>query len=146
MKKLILVVLALMVLVIPAYAVQTQTEIASDEVFTGTSDFIETDLYIADSQRVTFFTTWDRTATTACATATVTAAMSIDGENWEDISWFDVAGGTTPVTSEILGSDGTYAGYIDPIIIAPYIRIGVWFAGDETTSTGTMTVTVVQDK
>ena len=146
MRKFLAVLVVLACLAVPAYAVQTDKTVIDAEAFTSTVDFIEADVNISESKRVTFFTNWDRTPTTACATATVTAAMSVDGSHWEDISWIDVAGGLTPQTSEVLGADGIYIGYIDPIVIAPYIRIGVWFAGDETTSSGTITVDVIEDK
>ena len=147
MRNLILALLAVVLFASPVHAIQTSTVSVDAEAFTSTSDFIEgTTVNIADSERVTFFAAWDRTASTDCATAIVTAAMSLNGTDWQDISWFDTVGGLTPQTSQTLSGDQVYIGYIDPIIIAPYIRIGVWFTGDETTSTGSITVTIIEDK
>ena len=145
MKKLVLAVLAVVLMVAPAYAGLTTHEMY-DYDFSGKSDRVNDYRGLSSADRVTFFVTWDRTAATACATGTVTASMSVDGTNWEDIHWFDVAGGLVPQTSETLGADNTYIGFIDPIMIAPYIRIWVGFEGDETTSSANVKVTIVEDK
>lgn len=128
MRKLI--VIALMALLAGhAYAGQTQVEIIPTERLTGVSDRIEADRNIADAERVTFFVTYDQDGTTVGVTSTVTVAVSVDGTNWQDISWFDVAGGVTPQTSEELTTDTTYVGWLDSRITAKYIRIAVKSSG-----------------
>jgi len=125
-----LIVIALMALLAGhAYAGQTQVEIIPTERLTGVSDRIEADRNIADAERVTFFVTYDQDGTTVGVTSTVTVAVSVDGTNWQDISWFDVAGGVTPQTSEELTTDTTYVGWLDSRITAKYIRIAVKSSG-----------------
>ena len=98
MKKLVIGLLV-MFLAGSAYGAQTRNEII-DETLSITTSAYEAEIYISDSRRVSFFTTIDNNRTTARVTATVTAAISLDGTNWQDISWFDTAGGVTAVTSQ----------------------------------------------
>jgi len=145
MKKLIFVLALLALLAGQAYAGQTEVVMIDDERLTGTTDRVEADRGIGDAKRVTFFVTWDQDGTTVGVTGTVTVAISVDGINWHDISWFDVTGGVTPVTSEVLTTDTTYAGWFDTRITAKYIRIAV----KETGAIGEnadVTVTLVEDK
>jgi len=123
----ILIALMLVLLTNPLYAAQTQKTIINDTVITKASPVAQGDIYIGDADKVAFFITYDSNRTTAAITANVTAAISIDGVNWQDISWFDVAGGVTPVTSEDLNfsnpSDGNYIGMLEYGVTAPYLKI-----------------------
>ena len=149
MKKLMKLTCVLLVLVLfacSAYAGQDIVTMIDAETLTGGSDTVAADRYIGDADRVTFFVTYDQDGTTVAVTASVTVAISVDGINWQDISWFDVAGGVTPVTSEILGADATYTGWLDKAITAPYIRIRVTTSGPDDSVTADATVTLVVDK
>lgn len=152
MKKLIGLFGILLVLVVllvgpsdPVYALSDITTMIDEETLSGTADTVAADRYIADAKRVTFFITYDRDGTTAAVTTTVTVAVSVDGVNWHDISWYDVAGGVTPQTSEEFTIDTTYAGWFDNALNAPYIRVRATSAG-ETGMSADITVTLVADK
>jgi hypothetical protein len=129
MKQIALAIALLALLAGQVYAGQVITTIIDDETLTGTSDRVEADKGIGGDERVTFFVTYDQDGSTIGVTSTVTVAVSIDGVNWQDISWFDVAGGVTPQTSETLTTDTTYVGWLDSRITAKYIRIAVKSTG-----------------
>jgi hypothetical protein len=151
MKKFLF--LAVMLLSVNVFAAQTSTEIIDSTLSTSNLDDYAT-VNIEDAKRVTFFVTIDNNRTTACVTATVTAAISLDGTNWQDISWLDVAGGATPQTSEVTtAADGTYVGWMDNRLVGKYLRIRVnatnmtsYPAAYGTGETMGLTVTVVEDK
>lgn len=153
MKRVIFGLLALVLLASPVFAAQTQTEIV-DETLSTSNTIAEGDCNVEDSERITFFATIDNNRTTAAVTAKVTAAVSIDGVNWQDISWMDVAGGVTPQTTETTANAvQTYVGWLDNRIQAKYLRIRVYADDLETSPSryiaadnATITVTVVEDK
>lgn len=151
MKKCILALLALMFLVSPCFGLQTERKII-DTTISESNPAIEADLNIADSKRVAFFTTLVCNRTTASVTATITVAVSVDGVNWQDISWMDVAGGATPQTTETTTlTKQTYVGWLDNRIQAEYIRIRVqssdmYLYSVTSGDSATVTVTVVEDK
>ena len=145
MKKLFIAVALVALLAGHVHAGQDIVTIIDAERLTGVSDRIEADRGIGDDQRVTFFVTWDQDGSTVGVTGTVTVAVSVDGVNWQDISWFDVAGGATPQTSEELTSDTTYVGWLDSRITAKYIRIAVKSTG-AVGENADVTVTLVEDK
>ena len=146
-----LVVVMVMLMASVCFANQVQKEII-DETLSETNTVAEADLNIADAKRVSFFATIDCNRTTASVTATVTAAYSLNGTDWTDISWMDVAGGATPQTTETTTlKKQTYVGWIHPTLIAKYIRIRANATNMTTYSTttgdsATLSVTVVQDK
>ena len=152
MKKLGIVLLALLMCGV-AHASQVRNEII-DETLSKSSAVSEADLGIESAKRVSFFVNLDNSATTAAVTATVTAAMSLNGTDWTDISWMDVAGGVTPQTTETTTLENqTYVGWIHPTLIARYIRIRVKAVNlyDNpgaygATTTADLNVTIVQDK
>jgi hypothetical protein len=153
-KKLLFALVMLGIMVNPVFGAQTTREII-DDTLSITDSVAEADLYVADSDRITFFATLNNNRTTAAVTATVTVAMSVDGTNWQHISWYDVAGGGTPQTSEVTtAAETTYIGWIDPILIAPYIRIRVnatelglnYKSRFTSADNATLTVTIVEDK
>jgi len=151
MKKILLTLLAVLFFASPVYSAQTQTEIIESTTLSKSNLAIEGQRYVGDAEKVSFFVTYDSSRETAAVSATVTAAYSIDGINWQDISWFDVAGGATPVTSEVLQLDGNYVGWFDKALTAPIIRIRVHLKdvhdvayGDG--ETAGVTVTIVESK
>ena len=153
MKKLVLVLLAVVLMCGVAHASQVRNEII-DETLSKSSAVSEADLGIESAKRVSFFVNLDNSATTAAVTATVTAAMSLNGTDWTDISWMDVAGGVTPQTTETTTLENqTYVGWIHPTLIARYIRIRVkavnlydYPGAYGATTTADLNVTIVQDK
>ena len=145
----------------PVYAGQTTSKIIDSKVINRSSPVAQGDIYLGDADKVTFFVTYDSNRVTAAITANLTAAVSLDGINWQDISWLDVAGGVTPVTSEDLSfsnpSDGNYVGVLDYSVTAPYLKIYIKVNNDTTLlSTGkrvlgpveaaTVSVTVIERK
>ena len=145
MRKLFLILALTALLAGQAYAGMTTRTMIDDETLTGVSDRVEADWWIGDTDRVSFFVTYDQDGTTVGVTSTDTAAVSLDGINWKDIYWYDVAGGLSPQTSEQLTVDTTYVGWLDPILIAPYIRIAVKSSG-AVGENADVTVTLVSDK
>src|SRR3990167_362364 len=155
MKRAWLVALILVLSASPLFAAQTTKTLINDETISGSSPAVEADSYIGDAEKVTFFITYDSNRTTAAVTAKVTIAVSIDGTNWHDISWFDVAGGATPQTSEDLSfvaGDGTYVGWFDKSLTAPQMRIRVNITAAGITKsygpgeTADVTVTIIEKK
>lgn len=161
MRKALIVLTAMVMMASVCFAVQVQKEIIDETLSTSNTE-AEADLNIADSKRVSFFMTLDNNRTTASVTATVTAAVSLNGTDWTDISWFDVAGGATPVTSEITTPNTTsststkkqnYIGWLDNRNQAKYLRIRVvptQIVADSTkfmaADNAELTVTVIRDK
>jgi hypothetical protein len=153
MKKLLLVLMAVL-LVGPSYAAQTEKTLVDGVTLTRPSPRTEGNSYIGDSDKIAFFVTYDSSRETAAVTANVTVSVSLDGKNWQDISWFDAAGGVTPQTSETLSTDGTYYGWFDRAITAPRIRIGIDMTeanapgavGYGTGDTATVTITLIEKK
>lgn len=129
----------------PVYALSEITTLIDADTLSGVADTVAEDWYIADAKRVTFFVTYDQDGTTVAVTSNVTVAVSVDGVNWQDVSWYDVGGGVTPQTSEELTADATYVGWFDKAINAPYIRIRATSTG-ETGMSADITVTLVVDK
>ena len=154
MKRLLLSLLVLIFMAGAGNAVQTYTEII-DETLSISNPVAEADGYIADSDKVTFFMTINNNRTTAAVTAGVTVAYSVDGVNWHDISWLDVAGGVTPQTSETTtAAEQVYVGWIDNRLIGKYIRLRIKsgelesnydsrFTADDNAA---VTVTIVENK
>ena len=154
MRKFLAVCAAVVFLAAPAFGMQVQKEII-DETLSITNAVGEADINIADSKRVSFFVNLDNNRTTAAVTAVVTAAYSLNGTNWTDISWMDVAGGVTPQTSETTASaEQVYVGWMDNRNIAKYLRIRVYSVELDknydsrfvAADNAALTVTVVQDK
>jgi len=153
MKRVILGALVLMMLSGQAFASQTQTT-AIDKTMSTANTTAEGDVFIADAKRLSVFTTIVNNRTTAAVTLTVTMAYSVDGLNWQDISWMDVAGGVTPQTTESTTlARETYIGWVDNRLVGKYLRIRV--SADDIISSpknyvpadnATLTVTVVEDK
>lgn len=143
-----LAVFIVMLMAVPCYAANVNKEII-DTTLNTTTPFTAENLYIGDAEKVSFFVTYDSSRATAAVTANVTMAASIDGINWTDISWFDVAGGGIPQTSETLSLDGTYVGWMFYSLPAQQIRIranmvnsAVYGPGE----TAGITVTIVENK
>jgi len=155
MRKVIAVVAAVMVMALMAsvcFAGQVKNEIIN-ETLSKSNTVGEADIRIDGAERITFFGTIDNSAATAAVTARVTAAMSMNGTDWTDISWFDVAGGATPQTSEkTTDAVQTYVGWLDNRLMAKYLRIRVnadCISGEPhkyVSETAMLSVTVVQDR
>jgi hypothetical protein len=154
MKKLVLALLAVVLMSGVSFASQVENEIVAETLSTS-NPVGEADLNIADSKRVSFFVNLNNNRTTAAVTATITAAISLNGTDWTDISWMDTDGGVTPQTTE----DTTlkkqqYVGWLDNRNQAKYIRIRVnskelglnWNSMYTSADNATLSVTVVQDK
>jgi hypothetical protein len=153
MKKLVLVLLAVVLMGSVSYGAQDINEIIDDNLNTGNA-VVEADMNIEGSRTVTFFATINNNRTTASVTAKVTAAVSLNGTDWQDISWMDTAGGVTPQTTETTASaKQTYVGWMDNRLSAKYIRLRI--NADELTATPShyvaadnadINVSVVQEK
>ena len=150
MKALCLAVALL--LAVPCYAGQVQKEIINTTL-TKAAPAVEADYGLGDAEKVSFFMTIDNSATTAAITASVTVAASVDGINWTDISWFDVAGGGIPQELETTtGAEQTYVGWRFSSFPTPQIRIRVNATNMSdnpsayASETATISVTVVEDR
>ena len=158
MKKIIAVVLAMMLMSGVCYATQTQRTIMDEESLTRLNTAEEADIYVGDAKRVSFFVVNDSSLTTEGATCSVTVAVSIDGDKWQDINWYDILGTTTKQTSENLGNyngngigDGVYYGWFDTNMTMPMLRFRVTMDSTAATQIGSaaynnVTITVIEDK
>ena len=154
MNKALLAVLMVFLLVTPSYAAQTQKTIVDEVTISKASPLAEGNTNISEAEKVTFFVTYTSSSPTEGVTANVTASISYDGIHWQDISWFDVAGGVTPQTSETLTTNQTYVGWFDKALTAPRIRIGINMSeanapaavGYGAEMTATVTVKIIEKK
>ena len=123
MKKWLSILAVLCLLASPVYGV---TKELTDETLSSSSEdtgWLQT--YVGEADKVTFFITRAGDSSTEAVTVEVTLQASADGTNWEDITWFDVVGGTTAQTGEIIHKDGTYIMRIDSDFMMPHLRLKV---------------------
>ena len=146
--KVLGVLLIVGLLVSPCFATQRVKTNAEETLTKTTTDTGWEQYFVGNAKKVTFFITLDSSSTTSSVTVGVTLQASADGTNWTDISWFDIAGGTTKQTDETMGSlgDETYIMWTDKNILMPHIRIKVYQAGNWDTQTGGVTISIVEDK
>lgn len=83
--------------------------------------------------RVAFYVVYDETDSGTVVSIAITAHISSDNSNWISMDWYDIAGGTTKVTSETMSADGSYVGWFDPDIQIPYVRLTVTATGSTAT-------------
>lgn len=149
MKRLVLVLLAVVLMCGVSHAAQVVETIIDDVTLAKGSATDNGTAQIVGADKVAFFVTYDSSRTTAAVTATVQAAISYDGTNWATANWFDVAGGATPQSSETLSTDTTYVGWLDKGLAGQQLKItvtldnaAVYGAGD----TADVSVNVVEKK
>ena len=108
LNKLLVIILAAMLLsgVIRSYAGVDNKEIISlttlDNVTTSASSGI---IGIQDYSKASFIVDY---AETEAINSTLTITGSYDNTSWFDLSFYDLAGGTTLQTSQTLTGNGTY--------------------------------------
>ena len=123
MKKWLLVLMVLGLMVSPAYAVEKQ--LTSETLNTANPDSGWLQTYVGEADKVTFFITRAADSSTEAVTVTVTLQASADGTNWEDITWYDIVGGSTAQVAETISKDGTYIMRVDSDFLMPHLRLKV---------------------
>ena len=149
MKKLVLALLAFVLLASPCFANQTQTEMINETLSGSTTNTGWHEKYVGASDKVTFFVTMDSSSTTIAVTAEVTIQVSVDGVNWTDVRWYDLAGGTTAQVSETLDRDMTYVMWLDRNVAMPHVRVKVIAVGATKkwpADSAAITVTIVENQ
>lgn len=162
MKRILVAVLGIMLMSGVCYASQTQKTLIDGVQLGLSTTATEAEMYVGDAKRVSFFVVNDSTKATEGVTCTVTAAVSIDGEKWQDLNWSDVAGGSTKQTSEALhgaevaslggfAGDGVYYAWFDEDMTMPLIRFRVTLDSTAAGQIGVaeynkITITVIEDK
>ena len=148
MKKVLIGFLFLVLLTVPCFATQRVEELTDMTLTKTTTDTGWLQKFVGNAEKVTFFITLDSSSTTNAVTLAVTIQASADGENWTDIKWYDLAGGTTAQVNETLGENGdeTYVMRLDDEYLMPHIRIKISNEGNWDTQTGAVTVNIVEDK
>jgi len=148
MKKLLLVLMMLAVLASPCFAVEKQ--LTSETLSSSSEDTGWLQTYVGEADKVTFFITRAGDSSTEAVTIEVTLQASADGTNWEDITWYDIVGGTTAQTSETITKDGTYIMRVDSDYLMPHLRLKVIGTPDAWAKQGhsecVVTVTEVSNK
>ena len=148
MKKLILVLMMLAVLAGPCFAVEKQ--LTSETLNTANPDSGWLQTYVGEADKVTFFITRAADSATEAVTIEVTLQASADGTNWEDITWYDILGGSTAQTLETIEKDGTYIMRVDSDFLMPHLRLKITGTPDAWAKQGhsdcVITVTEVSNK
>ena len=148
MKKWLLVLMVLGLMVSPAYAVEKQ--LTSETLNTANPDSGWLQTYVGEADKVTFFITRAADSSTEAVTVTVTLQASADGTNWEDITWYDIVGGSTAQTAETISKDGTYIMRVDSDFLMPHLRLKVTGTPDAWAKQGhsdcVITVTEISNK
>ena len=145
MKKLVLVLLAVVLMSGVAFASQDINKII-DNVSLQTTFRTNTSAtsYVGDAERVTYFVTYNPSR--VGVTADVTAEASLEGVTWAPV-YLDYAGVTSP--KNILSVTNTYLLSVPRELTLPQIRIGVNVptpSGYGDTDVARVTVTVVEKK
>ena len=118
------------------------TTTLDDDPINATSTVV----YIADWTNPTIYVLYDEPTSTAASVA-FSLDFSVDGTNWLDGRFFDLAGGTTLQTSENFTTDDTnYIAWLNNSVNYPFIRISATGSGTDATNTATMVIYIVGQK
>jgi len=124
MKKLILTMLTVMLTVGLAFASPVNTTIISTTQLDNDPTSVVSSVYnIQDYKKVGFWVSYDETQVGNSISLAVTLSVSYDGTNFVSGSFMDVAGGTTPQTSETISDDGWYFFWLEDGWPFKYVRV-----------------------
>jgi len=105
----------------PASSTPINAVLLDDDPISVTSDAIA----LNGAQRVGFYWTYDETEVGNSVSGTLTLEVSPDNSHWFSANFYDVAGGTTLQSSEVLSADGSYICWLDPKMPFGYVRVKV---------------------
>ena len=125
MKKLFLALTMVCLLVSQVHAANVVRKEIMDADFDAVTTSAYTDtMAIAGHDSVTFFVVYDETQVGNAISAAITCDVSYNGTDWlTGMSFFDIAGGATPQTSETISSNGWYVFWLNNATCVPYVRI-----------------------
>ena len=103
-------------------------------------------VYIADWTNPTMYVSYTEPAIATAASVTFSVDFSVDGTNWVDARWFDLAGGTTLQTSEVFASDANYIAWLNKSANYPFIRVLATGSNTDATNTATIKIDIVGRK
>ena len=86
---------------------------------------------VQDYEKVGFWVSYDETEVGGGLSVAVTITVSYDGTNYVSGSFLDVAGGTTPQTSETLSSDSWYFFWFDAGWPFKYVTVTLTATGSD---------------
>lgn len=124
MKKIFLTLLLILSFIGLAYASPINKTIIDTTQLDDDPTLIASSVYnIQDYTKVGFWVSYDETQVGNSISLAVTLTVSYDGTNFVSGSFMDVAGGTTPQTSETISSDGWYFFWLDSGWPYKYIKV-----------------------
>ena len=112
-KKILTVLVLMFMLTLTAQASQINKTLISTTQLDDDPTSITGTINVQDYDKVGFWVSYDETQVGLAISLAVTITVSYDGTNFVSGSFMDVAGGTTPQTSETLSSDGWYFFWLD---------------------------------
>lgn len=125
-KKLGLALLILMLALGSAQAANVYKAAILDANYNAvTTTANSTAVDIQGFEKVAFFVVYDETEVGNSISAAVTCYISYDGDNYQQASFYDYAGGATLQTSETISADGRYYFWFNKDLCAPYVRLTV---------------------
>ncbi|MCQ9206160.1 MAG: hypothetical protein NG737_07620 [Omnitrophica bacterium] len=104
------------------------------------------DLTVFGFDKLGFFVNYDETEVGGGVSVEIDVEFSSDGTNWVDGSFYDLAGGATIQTSEVISADGDYFAWFGDTWTIPYIRITAAGTGVDTDDVAVISVTLVGHK
>ena len=139
--KLFALLLSLILICTPAFAIQTEVDtiIASTTLDADPVAVSSDAVYAGSLTGLSFLVTYDETEVGGIAAA-VTLQMSYDASTWVAASFYDYAGGATLQTSESFTTDtAAYVMWVNPDLAAPYYRVVVTATGSDADDTAIVT-------
>ena len=149
MKK-VLLALVLMLLASPVFGLQSHRQLTTDTLSTADKNTGWSQVDTSELTRIAFFITANSTSTTNAVTTGRTLQASANVSDWVNVSWYDVAGGTTLQGEETFEGNGTYLMWLelDESAPTPDVRIQVYADAPEHWPADSVVITihVVEEK
>jgi hypothetical protein len=150
MKKLLLAVLALLLATGVSFAGGVRRTIIPlttiSNATTGvnvTSGAVE----ILGMERPTFIVKYDETDAGTSVNGSIALTCSYDGlTNWTALNFYDLAGGSTNQTSELLATDSVYLMWLGDQISVPYVNMTITSANVNSTNTANVSAYLIGNR
>jgi hypothetical protein len=143
MKRILVALFAIAVLVSlcfgPVFAANLErlggyTELIDNTTFNNATTTKNTIGYVTlGNAKTAFFVTYAQML--ANQSLTVVPQISQDNSTYQNISFYDIAGGTTLQTSEVIAANTTYYFWLPDTVVVPYTRINMVAANTTATNT-----------
>ena len=150
MKKLLLLgfVLSLILFLFgPVYAGGVKNVVLNEITLDNDPQVATSDTFtLFDFQRSGFFVNYDETEVGGGVSVTIDVEFSTNGTDWVNGSFYDLAGGSTIQTSEVLSSDGDYYAWFGDTWTIPFMRIRATGYNVDVDDLATLSVTVTGQK